>query len=171
MIHFVLRLLDLVRFRAGPQDLPAGWPVALTMTAAYLLQGLLADRLVQSAGDAAADGGGVPRSLVAIAIQVLATALLLKARGLSERLPQTITALAGVGLVFGLISTLLVVQARPGQPQAGLVLLWLGLFLWSLTVDGHIYRHALGVALRTGVLIAVLIFALNFMVMVVLFPA
>jgi hypothetical protein len=43
-----------------------------------------------------------------------------------------------------------------------LALLYLGLFAWSLLVDGHIYRHALSIKLGGGVLTAVLIFAVNF---------
>ena len=167
MSRFVLRLLDLMRFRAGPQDLPPGWPVAVAVTLAYLLQGLLADRLL---GNAGGEPGDLPRSLVAVTVQILATAMLLRARGLGARLPQSVTALTGAGFGFGLLSTLLVLQAEPGQTQPWLALLWLGVFLWSLMVDGHIYRFALSTTMRLGMLVAVLIFALNFLIMGALFP-
>ena len=161
-----MRLLDLMRLKAGPQDFPAGWLVASVGTLAYLLQGMLADRLLGGG-----DGGDLPRSLVAVTVQILATALLLKARGLDARLPQAVTALTCAGFLFGLVSTFLVLQAVPGQPQQWLVALWFGVFVWSLLVDGHIYRHALSTTMRLGMLIAVLIFALNFLVMGALFPA
>ncbi len=164
MSPLLLRLLDVMRLRAGPQDLPAGWAVTALVVLACGLQGLLADHML--------DGPGVPpRSLVALAVQILACALLLGIRQWSNRLPQTVTALAGTGFLFGLISLLLLTQATPQGFPPGLVLLWLGVFLWSLLVDAHIYRHALSITMSLGVLVAVLVFALNFLVIEMLFPA
>ena len=57
----------------------------------------------------------------------------------------------------------------PSRPQAEIAFLYLGLFLWSLAVDGHIYRHALSATLGLGVLLAVLIFLVNFLVLRALF--
>ena len=50
------------------------------------------------------------------------------------------------------------------------MLVWFATFLWSLAVDGHIYRHALSTTMSLGMLVAVLIFALNFVVIEALFP-
>ena len=47
------------------------------------------------------------------------------------------------------------------QPQPGLAGLYLALFLWSLAVDGHIYRHALSSKMGFGVLVAVTVFTIN----------
>jgi hypothetical protein len=49
--------------------------------------------------------------------------------------------------------------------------LWLGLFVWSLVVDAHIYRSALSITMSLGMLLAVALFALNFIVIDALFPA
>lgn len=162
--RLIFRLLDLLRFRSGPQDLPAGWGFALLVILLYVAQAMLADRLLD--GEAQA-----PRSLVSIGIQFVATAALLHFTGFRSRLPQCLSALAATGLVFGAASILMVLQAKPGEAQPLLVLTWLAAFLWSLAVEGHIYRHALSITMSVGMLVAVLIFALNFVLIEALFPA
>ena len=111
------------------------------------------------------DAGSVPRSLIAITIQFFITAALLHLKKLSTRLPQTLSALAGTGLIFGFGSVLLISQAEPARNQPVLALVWFAVFLWSIAVDAHIYRHALSIKMNLGVLVAVLIFATNFILL------
>jgi hypothetical protein len=162
MIRLFLRLLDIMRLRSGPQDLPGGWGLTIVMTLVYLAEGFIADQLLNESDSA-------PRSLVAITIQYLATSALLTFRDMSSRLPQTLSALAGTGALFGALSIVLVMQATPGATQPALALVWFGAFLWSLAVDAHIYRRALSFTMSLGVLVAVLIFALNFIVIETVF--
>jgi hypothetical protein len=68
-----------------------------------------------------------------------------------------------------LLALMLLVQLDPANPQPNVALAYLGLFVWSLLVDGHIYRHALSIKMSLGVLVAVLIFAANFLIMRVAF--
>ena len=154
----IVTLLEMLRLRSGPQDLPARASLALMLTAVYLAQGMWADRIMDGQ-DAA------PRSVIAIAIQFAVITVLLRFRHLAARVPQTISALAGTGFLFGLVSILLLNQLTPGEPAPGVAMAYFGLFLWSLAVDAHIYRHALSVNLSFGVMVAVLIFGLNFMVL------
>jgi hypothetical protein len=58
---------------------------------------------------------------------------------------------------------------HPAKSQPDLAILYLGLFGWSLAVDAHIYRHALSIKMGNGVLLAVLIFAANFMLLKAVF--
>jgi hypothetical protein len=162
MSRLFLRLLDIMRLRSGPQDLPAGWGLTIVLTLAYLAEGFIADQVLNESDSA-------PRSLVAITIQYLATSALLTFRDMGSRLPQTLTALAGTGAIFGALSIVLVMQATPGATQPALALVWFGAFLWSLAVDAHIYRRALSFTMSLGVLVAVLIFALNFIVIETVF--
>jgi peptidoglycan/LPS O-acetylase OafA/YrhL len=155
-------LLELLRLRSGPQDLPAAVGLAFILALAYALQGMATDRLLEGAEAA-------PRSLLAIAVQLGGIAALLRARRQSGRIPQTISALAGTGLVFGLLAHVLLTQVQPGPPQAGLATAYLGLFIWSLAVDAHIYRHALSIKMSGGVLVAVLIFGANFIILKAVF--
>jgi len=162
MSRLFLRLLDIMRLRSGPQDLPAGWGLTIVLTLAYLAEGFIADQVLNESDSA-------PRSLVAITIQYLATSALLTFRDMGSRLPQTLSALAGTGAIFGALSIVLVMQATPGATQPALALVWFGAFLWSLAVDAHIYRRALSFTMSLGVLVAVLIFALNFIVIETVF--
>ena len=82
---------------------------------------------------------------------------------------DVLAALAGTGFIFGLLAMFLVLQLDPQQPKPGLALAYLGLFVWSLMVDGHIYRHALSIKMSLGVLVAVLIFAANYTLMRAIF--
>ena len=164
MSRLLFRLLDIMRFRAGPQDLPAAWSIAFLMAMAYVAEGYFADYLLD-------DTDVVPRALVSVALQFLVVALLLQLRQQFSRFSQTITALAGTGLIFGAVSILIVIQVEPGKAAPGLALLWYGTFLWSLAVDAHIYRHALSITMSLGVLVAVVMFALNFFIIEMMFPA
>ena len=148
----------MMRLRSGPQDLPARTPLAAALAIAWLAQGLLTDRALDQANSPL-------RSVLAIAVQFGAIAALLNLRQQAARIPQTISALAGTGIIFGLLALLLLVQLDPANPQPNIALAYLGLFVWSLLVDGHIYRHALSIKMSLGVLVAVLIFAANFVLM------
>jgi len=162
MAYVVSTLLNLMRFRSGPQDLPVSRGLLFLLVVPYLAQGFLAGRVIDEA-----DAG--PRTVVAIAVQFVAIAALLNLRGLQVRTMQTLTAMAGTGLVFGLLSLIVLSRIDPAGPQPNLALIYLALFVWSLLVDGHIYRHALSIKLGGGVLIAVLIFAANFILLRMLF--
>ena len=74
-------------------------------------------------------------------------------------------ALAGTGFVFGLLAALILLQLDPDKAQPDLALLYLGLFGWSLAVDAHIYRHALSLNMGIGILLAVLIFGVNYVIL------
>jgi len=143
--------------RTGPQALPAGWALAAGLSLAYIAQGLYVDRLLGKADS-------TPSSLIAITVQFFVIAAILYVKKISIRLPQTLSALAGTGLIFGFWIVFLISQAEPVRKQFALVTL--GIILWSLAVDGHIYRHALSIKMNLGVLLAVLIFAANFILSV-----
>lgn len=162
MPFVVTTLLDLMRLRSGPQDLPPYRGLLLLFVALYLAQGFVAGSLIGEP-----DAG--PRTAFAVAVQFAAIVALLRLRGLGERTPQTLSALAGTGFIFGLLSLAILSRIDPNEPQPDLALLYLGLFAWSLLVDGHIYRHALSIKLGGGVLVAVLIFAANFALLRVVF--
>jgi hypothetical protein len=151
-------LIDMLRLRAGPQDLPPGAVPAITLSLVWLAQGMLTDRILDDAESAG-------RSLFAVLVQFAAVIALLNLRNRTARIPQTVSALAGTGIIFGLLALFLLLQLDPQTPQPGLALAYLGLFVWSLAVDGHIYRHALSIKMSLGVLVAVLIFAANYTLM------
>jgi len=152
----------MLRLRSGPQDLPAGWSLAILLGLAYIAQGFIADQILGETDTAS-------RSLIAISVQFLVVGMLLNIRKQANRLPQTLSALAGVGLIFGMFSIILISQANPGEDQPRLAMVWFGVFLWSLAVDAHIYRRAMSTNLSLGILVAVLIFAGNFILIQTIF--
>lgn len=156
--QLVLKLLDMLRLRSGPQDMPPGWPLAVALSIAYISQGFIADQIL-------GDTDGTPRTLLAVSVQFTVIALLLNFRQYASRLPQTLIALAGTGFIFGLLSLVILTRVDPNQSQPDLALIYLGLFGWSLAVDAHIYRQALSTRMGIGVLLAVLIFGANFVLL------
>jgi hypothetical protein len=145
----------ILRFRQGPQDLPSSWAFAVGAIAVYVAVNLVTQAQL---GDSEAG----PRTLLWIGIQFAAVAALLNARGLAARLAQTLCALAATGTAISLVSYAIVAQADPSRDQPVLALLLIGVFAWSLLVDGHIYRHALSTTLSKGMLVAVVIFAVSY---------
>jgi hypothetical protein len=162
MGSILARLTEILRLRSGPQDMPAGWPPAILLSVAYIAQGFWADRIFNETDTS-------PRSLLAITIQFLIITAVLNIKQLKSRLPQTLTTLAGAGLIFGFLSILLIYLADPETINPLLALLWFALFLWSLAVDAHIYRQALSITMSLGVLLAVLIFAATFILIQTVF--
>lgn len=154
MTRLLLVFLDMLRLRSGPQDLPASKGFAMIVVAVYLGGGFLAGGVLE-------EQNYTGRVLLAIGVQFTSIAALLNLRRWSERLPQTIAALSGTGFLFGLMSLYLLSLLDMEQPQAGLAGIYLLLFLWSLTVDGHIYRRALSSNMGIGMLVAVTIFTIN----------
>ena len=162
MGSILARITDILRLRSGPQNMPAGWMPAITLSLAYIAQGFWVDRIFNEAEAS-------PRSLLAITVQFLIIAALLNIKKLKSRLPQTLTTLAGAGLFFGFLTIFLIHLADPEAIQPLLALVWLALFLWSLAVDAHIYRHALSITMSLGILLAVLIFAATFILIQTVF--
>jgi len=154
--------LEMLRLRSGPQDLPAANGLAVVLAVAWALQGQAADQILDTSDSS-------PRSLLTIAVQFAAVIMLLRLRGHSERIAQTISALAGTGLIFGVMALLLLSRFDVAEPQPELAVAYFGLFAWSLLVDGNIYRHALSIKMGPGVLVAVLIFAVNFILISAVF--
>ena len=162
------KLVEICLLRAGPQDLPAA-PVFLGLVlAGYVLVDILISRINFAPG-------------VAIAVSLLDTLLLatfvqlvLRIRAKPERFNQTLAAVAGTGLLLGLLAVPVIqglsAAQLADQTASGLALLWLAILVWSLLVLGHILRHALDVKLATGIGIGVLYSLLSVMIVRSLFP-
>lgn len=162
MGRILLPFLDMMRFRSGPQDLPASRGFTLILATAYISGGFLAGNVLDEPDYA-------QRAMMAIAVQFTFIILLLKLKGFQARREQTIGALSGTGFLFGLMSIYLLSLVNIEKPQAELAALYFVLFVWSMAVDGHIYRRALSSRMGTGVLVAVTIFSINFILLRTLF--
>lgn len=158
MGRILIPFLDMMRFRSGPQDLPASRGFTVLLAALYIAGGFLAGGVLDEPEYA-------QRAMMAITVQFTFIILLLQLKGLRDRSQQTIGALSGTGFLFGLMSVYLLSLVNVEKPQVELAALYFVLFIWSMAVDGHIYRHALSSKIGTGVLVAVTIFSINFILL------
>lgn len=156
---FARRLVDLLLFRCGPQDLPGNQTTLRVSALAYCIA-LLIQVMVVAPPLAAA-----VQAFLATALLGLYVLTILRARKLSNRFTQTATALYASGAVLTVImigpthamGPYLQQISQSSNPQAvptpsGLVaLIYLAAGIWGLALYSHIYRHALGVSLVLGV--------------------
>ena len=140
MLNIFKPYVDICLLRADPQDLPATQSVLTLSLLAYTATSIALTVTTQSFGSAVVYGLADTLTLAAL------TYTLLMVRRLPQRLTQTLSALAGTGVVIGLFALpLALIQNVPP-------LLLLLITVWSLTVIGHILRHALNVSLPMGIL-------------------
>ncbi|WP_348762563.1 hypothetical protein [uncultured Salinisphaera sp.] len=158
-IGIVRRLIDLVLFRCGPQDVPGNQSTLIATAGAYCIAQF-------------AQIGMLGAPTAALVQAILATILLgayaqgvLRLRKLTNRFHQTATALFGTGTLLTLAMlpatwALLpylesIAQAQQASdihmnsPLAALAYVVIG--VWGLAVYSHIYRHALDVSIALGV--------------------
>jgi len=157
-----MNFVNLLFLRGGPQHLPTSKALTAFLLAAYMVQNLLTGQQLE-------DEYAAAKSLAAVSLQVVILTGLLRWRHYQERFVQTLAALVGVGIVFNAITWMLLTQSDPAFSQPGLALVWFGVFLWSLFVDAHIYRHSLSVNYSIGMLITVLILAMSYIFVDMLF--
>jgi hypothetical protein len=162
MNRIFMSLANMMRLRGGPQDLPASWPLMIFLVTALVVQNLVTGQQLQ-------DENAAAKSLVAVSLQIVVLAGLLYWRRHMERYPQTLSALAGVGLIFNTITWILLTQSDPEVNQPALALIWFAVFIWSLFIDANIYRHALSVKFAIGMLITVLTLAASYVLIELLF--
>jgi len=152
-LHTVVPMLEILRLRRGPQDLPSEQGVLVFWMGASVFSGILI----------AAPMYGFATSLflsaLDLAVLYLFVMTLLGLQGLSARWIQTYTAMVGVSALLGLVMAVLLGLFPPdfaeGEVSAPSLIAYLGLVVWLLLAFGHILQQALGLAARmTGVAIA-----------------
>ena len=158
----LMNLIQLLRLRGGPQNLPASWVLMILLLSAYLVQNLITGQQLE-------DSNAAAKSLMAISLQILVLTGLLFWRKHLERFAQTMSALAAMGIFFNIITWGLLSMSDPAVNQPLLALVWFAIFIWSLFVDAHIYRHALSVPFAIGMLVTVLMLAASYALIEMLF--
>ncbi len=161
--------LRICYFRMAPQDLPAsGFLLGLSLAAYTLLSLVLG--YVQLPLDRA-----ILASLLYTGMLVAYTFGLLWLRGVPQRLTQTVTALAGVGVVIGLLGLPVVMWLEHSvavrSDDAVLAsMLWILLFLWDQLITAHVLRHALSIRFIYGFLLSIAYTWLVLSVMEIILP-
>ena len=159
--------INLCRLRSTPQDLPTSHFLMMLTAAGYFLVGLAVSLLEQSLGLAILSAAVDTLMLAALAW------LSLWIIGKTPRFTQTYTALAGTGVLFGLVGWPLItfLQGLPEGQGSSLSLLLLGLVIWNIMVIGHILRHALGIMMWAASSVALFYMYLSIRVMSALYIA
>lgn len=152
-----LKYLQLVIFRVGPEDMPAGWQATTWAFIWFLLTGsmmVFADRATGESLQAALGQGFFDNVLNAILVAGYAWGWLVM-RKHPERLAQLLTALyAALGLLSLVLAALWwLMPITPGKAATNG---WwiIALFVWDVLVVGQIFRRALDLSAALGALIS-----------------
>ena len=168
MYALVKPFLDLCLLRRAPQDLPSSdlllWLVLVTHT----VSGILLSVVTLSFGQALLAGIMDTLLLAGLTVSVLYI------HRLYDRFKQTLTALAGAGTVLGLLALPITgwfhaARSADGD-TSGPILVLLVLIGWSITVAGHILRHALSTVFILGIVVALIFYWISINIMNRLFP-
>lgn len=156
MSELLARIVDLCRFRGGPQDLPHKPGLLLGVLVASVLLDLTTANLLDI-GDSA-----LARSLFSTSLLLALCWIALGIRGFLNRYVQTATALVACSMVFSiLIVPLAWLFGTPAAAAAALspqqtLIAWLGLgvLVWKIAVDAHNVRQAIEAPFWLGFLLA-----------------
>ena len=155
-MRFISFLFDVCLFRAGPEDAPPGTAWTLIAAGLYLAAGLWSFGAVE---------GQVPPllpTLQSIAVVTAGAGIVLGASRHLPRLPQALTTLLGTGALVNTLATAVAELGIAGeQISAAAALAILVLFFWGLGIDAHIFRRALDSGFGTGLMVALVLFAIN----------
>jgi len=163
-MYYILKILiDIILFKAGPQDIPAATFLLKLMLLVYFLTGLLATLLNFNFFTA------IEISIIDIFLLILAAVPLLKLQKLDNRILQTLTAIFGALGLFNLISLPFDIWYNlllSGNYEQNLnqlpSLIMIFLSIWGLAILGHILHHALNInlILAAGISIFYMIFSI-----------
>jgi len=155
-LNSLVVMLNILRLRAGPQDLPADDGTLVFWIGIAVVTGMAIGTPLYGFGPA------LTLNVADLVVLYAFVALALKLRGHPDRWRQTFVAMAGTGALLGLLMAILMLLAggpEPGrEPEdvaTGAVLGLLALLAWLLLVFGHVLQQALEFASRLpGMLLA-----------------
>ncbi|MCG8324999.1 MAG: hypothetical protein MI673_05740 [Thiotrichales bacterium] len=142
-----------------PQDLPASDILLVLIVSIYLLVGSLHNSLHETFLRSFFIGG------LDLLFMFFFVYLCLRLFDFSARWMQTVTALSGCGMVLTLFAipvSLGLVRTQDTPAYSMFAFLLLFLFIWSISVHAHIFRHACMLTFAGGVGIALFYNILSF---------
>ncbi|HEU0196268.1 MAG TPA: hypothetical protein VFQ88_03505 [Nevskiaceae bacterium] len=166
LANLLTSILRLMVFRAGPQDVPYSPQLLRFIIPVAVAIGWILFSVVLPVLPAAV------MSIVNVLGTVLVAQGILRARDLAGRVPQTVTALVGSGIILNLLMIYPAMLLAPHiaeiakHPELlktggiklpeGPVLAVDGLNLWGFIISAYIYRHAANVRALGGIGFAIL---------------
>jgi hypothetical protein len=169
-MHSLLTLwsgfFELCRLRIAPQDLPYSKFLLKFSLFFYALINVLISLVGLSFHYA------LLSSLLDTALLVLLVSSLLYFARHTERITQTLTALAGAHSIIGILLLVPIMWLNFYQNDAVgfATLLLLALMVWNFVISAHILRHALEVPFFIGILLTSIISLLTFTVLSQIIP-
>ncbi len=170
MYALIKPFVDLCLLNAGPQDLPASeLLVAFTLILYFLVSTILALPIYGLSGS-------LFQAVLDVGFLTAYTRVVLQLTMHLERYAQTLSALAGGGVVFGVLSLPLVYSIYKSSLGAAnadalTLLAYLLVLAWLLVVYGHIFRHALSSGLFIGMLVGLGYILLTSVIIDIIVPA
>ena len=151
MLLIAKYFLDICLFRANAENAPASQIFMILTLIAYAFLSLLILMVDYSFAKA------ISTVLVGIAMMIGFAKAGLWIRNFMDRSRQTITALAGTGIIFDIINLPLVLLSShfPAEELVFPRFLLLLLLFWNITVIGHIMKNALSIPFWAGIGISV----------------
>ena len=153
---------NICRLKSKPQDFPGRASLLLIV----VLAGIVIDSFSSSILIPSLSGLEVVQIIVLYNLVLLASVyILLKLVGFAERSIQTITAIAGSGLFISLVLLpALLVLNTANEASKSFVLLILVDNIWRISVNAHIFRHALSINKLMAMILSVSYLLLGFLV-------
>lgn len=142
----------LLKYR--PQDVPASRELLALSIVLYSLLGFLLAKLDENITNA------LPAALVDTVFLLVFVLLLLLVCRKVNRWTQTVTSLAGTGIVFGLLlMPAVIVLSGSGamtSVQQILSIIFYLVLIWYVVVLAHIFRHAMSSSFSLGVFVSII---------------
>jgi hypothetical protein len=161
-----------MRFRKGPEDVPASTTLLIAAIAGVVVLNLL---LMLALPTPEAAGNPVFRLALELAMLLLSVHLVLRLAGHAERFVQTVTAIFGCQLVLApalaFSRWVIVTHYKPGGEMQPVMFIPALIGLYLLILTARILRSATGWTLTTCVFLLIAIEALSMLVMLALFAA
>lgn len=157
MLPLIRTLFDIAIMRKGPEAIPGSWLLLGMSLALWLFSSLSGLALI-----ARFDETDFFQGLLSGMAGIVCYAVVVVMSGYSARLLQTVTALIGCGALIFLTFVAEFVLFTPfvGERLTGLIANLI--LLWSVPVEGHIIARAIDRHWYIGFLIAIAVFALQY---------
>ena len=163
----VVLFWDICRLRRGPDQVPTQGVFVLLIAFLYSALAFVGNTLMP------AGQGGIAWivTFIATALMMVFCLSVLIFKQLTARFVATITALMGVEVVIGAVLLPFIALARIGAPFPAFIMVgYLVVMSWELTVRGFIFHRAFNVSLLLGSVMALALFVTTTWLIYRLFP-
>lgn len=159
MLPLVKTLLEIVLLRKGPDSIPRSAVLFVLVVMLWLFSSLAVLALIEQF-----DESDFLLGLFTALVGTLSYAAVVVFSGHSSRVLQTVSAVLGCGALISLAFVAEFVLFTPflGQSISGIVAQLI--LLWSVPVEGHIIARAIDRHWYVGILIAISVFILQFVI-------